>query len=64
MNSQRNALRVAAFLFTLFGLAHLVRLFKHIPVAFGTFHVPFVVSWVALIVAAILSSWIWRLSSK
>jgi hypothetical protein len=64
MNSQTTGLRVASIVFALFALGHILRLIKHAQVTVGTHHIPMVVSVVALIIAAGLSIWMWRLSSK
>jgi len=63
MNSQRTGLRVAALIFAIFTIGHAVRLFKHAKVMVATYQIPLEVSWVALIIAAVLSIWMWRLSS-
>ncbi len=63
MNSQRTGLRVAALIFAIFAIGHAVRLFKHAKVMVATHQIPLEVSWVALIIAAVLSIWMWRLSS-
>ena len=63
MSSQRTGLRVASFIFTLFAIGHIVRLFNQAKVTVGNFEVPMGVSWVALIIAVILCIWMWRLSS-
>ncbi len=63
MNSQRTGLRVAALIFAIFAIGHSVRLFKHAKVMVATHQIPLEVSWVALIIAAVLSIWMWRLSS-
>jgi uncharacterized membrane protein YecN with MAPEG domain len=63
MNSQRIGLRVASILFGLFAILHVYRLINQIPVMVGSQQVPMGVSWVALIVAAILCIWFWRLAS-
>ena len=63
MNSQRMGLRVAALIFAIFAIGHAVRLFKHAKVMVATYQIPLEVSWVALIIAAVLSIWMWRLSS-
>jgi len=63
MNSQRTGLRVAAVIFAIFAIGHVVRLFKHAKVMVATHQIPLEVSWVALIIAAVLSVWMWRLSS-
>ena len=62
MSSQSTGLRVASMLFGLFALVHAWRLIKQIPVTFGSQPIPMSVSIVALIVAALLSIWYWRLS--
>jgi uncharacterized membrane protein YecN with MAPEG domain len=64
MNSQRTGLRVASILFAIFAIGHLVRLIKNVQVTVGTHTIPMGVSWIALIVAAILCIWMWRLSSR
>jgi hypothetical protein len=64
VNSQTTGLRVASIVFALFALGHILRLIKHAQVIVGTHHIPMVVSVVALIIAAGLSIWMWRLSSK
>jgi hypothetical protein len=63
MNSQRTGLRIAALLFAIFAIAHAVRLYKHAEVMVATHPIPLEVSWVALIIAAVLCIWMWRLSS-
>jgi hypothetical protein len=63
MNSQRTGLRIAAVLFAIFAIAHAVRLFKHAKVMVATHQIPLEVSWIALIIAAVLSIWMWRLSA-
>ncbi len=63
MNPQKTGLRVASILFAIFAIGHLIRLINHIPVQVGNHQIPMGLSWVALIVAAILCVWLWRLSS-
>jgi hypothetical protein len=63
MSSQAFGLRVASALFAFFALAHVVRLVKHAQVMVATHEIPMWVSVVALIMAAFLSIWMWRLSS-
>ena len=63
MNPQKTGLRVASVLFGLFALGHLVRLIKQTAVQVGDHQIPMGLSWVALIIAAILCIWFWRLSS-
>lgn len=64
MNSQRTGLRVASILFALFAIGHLLRLINQIPVQVGSHQIPMGVSWVALVIAAGLCIWLWRLSSR
>jgi hypothetical protein len=64
MSSQTTGLRVASVIFALFVLGHLLRLIKHTPVTVGSHHISMAVSVVALIIAAGLSIWMWRLASK
>jgi Flp pilus assembly protein TadB len=63
MNSPTTGLRVASIIFALFAVGHILRLIKHAQVTIGSHHAPMWVSVVALIVAAGLSLWMWRLSS-
>ena len=64
MSSQKTGLRVASILFAIFAIGHILRLINHAQVTLGTHTIPMGVSWVALIVAALLSIWMWRLSSS
>jgi len=63
MNSPTTGLRVASIIFGIFAIGHLLRLIKHAQVTVGTHTIPMGLSWVALIVAAILCIWLWRLST-
>lgn len=63
MNSPTTGLRVASIIFGIFAIGHLLRLIKHAQVTVGTHTIPMGLSWVALIVAAILCIWMWRLAS-
>jgi len=64
MNSQKTGLRVASIIFGIFAIGHLIRLINNIQVTVGTRTISMGVSWIALIVAAILCIWMWRLSSS
>jgi hypothetical protein len=64
MNSQRTGLRVASIVFALFAIGHVLRLINHTQVVVGSHQIPMGVSWIALIVAAILCIWMWRLASR
>jgi uncharacterized membrane protein YecN with MAPEG domain len=63
MNSQKTGLRVASIIFAIFAIGHLLRLINQIPVQVGSHQISMGVSWVALIIAAILCIWLWRLAS-
>jgi hypothetical protein len=62
MNPQAVGLRVAAVIFAIFAIGHIVRLFNHAKVVVGTVEIPMSVSWIALIVAGGLCVWMWKLS--
>ncbi len=51
---------VAAVIFAIIALAHLIRLALALPIQVGTMSVPLWVSWAALIVAGALSVWGFR----
>jgi hypothetical protein len=63
MNSPRTGLRVASALFGILAIGHLLRLINQAPVTIGTLTIPMAVSWIALVLAAILCVWLWRLAS-
>jgi uncharacterized membrane protein YecN with MAPEG domain len=63
MNSPTTGLRVASVIFAIFAIGHVLRLINHAQVTVGTHTIPMGVSWIALIVAAILCIWMWRLSN-
>jgi len=63
MNSPRPGLRVASVFFGIFAIAHLVRLINQAQVTVETLTIPMGLSWIALIVAAVLCVWLWRLAS-
>ncbi len=44
--------------------SHVLRLINHAQVTVGTHTIPMGVSWIALIIAAILCIWMWRLSKS
>jgi Flp pilus assembly protein TadB len=64
MSSQASGLRVASAIFALFAIGHVVRLVEQAQVTVATYEIPMWVSVVALIIAATLSIWMWRLSSS
>jgi hypothetical protein len=63
MNSPTTGLRLASVIFGIFAIGHLLRLINHAQVTVGTHTIPMGVSWIALVVAAILCIWMWRLSN-
>jgi hypothetical protein len=63
MNSPKTGLRVASVFFGIFAIGHLLRLINHAQVTVGTLTIPMGLSWIALIVAAVLCVWLWRLAS-
>ena len=63
MSSQAFGLRVASAIFALFAVGHVVRLVKQAQVTVATHQIPMSLSVVALVIAAILSIWLMRLSS-
>jgi hypothetical protein len=63
MNSQRNGLRVAAVIFGLVTILHVVRLFRHAKITLASHVVPMEVSWIGIIVFGLLCVWMWRLSA-
>lgn len=64
MNSPRTGLRVASIVFAIFGLGHILRLVNQARVTVGTYDVPMAASIIALLIAAALCIWFWRLSSR
>jgi len=64
MNSPRTGLRVASVIFGIFALGHVLRLINQAQVSVGTHTIPMGVSWIALIIAAMLCIWLWRLASS
>jgi len=64
MNLPKIGLRVASVFFGIFAIGHLLRLINQVQVNVGTLTIPMSVSWIALVVAAILCVWLWRLASR
>ena len=48
---------VSALIFVILGAAHLARLVKSWPVQVGSFAVPMSLSWIGLLVSALLAIW-------
>ncbi|HZR79234.1 MAG TPA: hypothetical protein VFA58_08495 [Chthoniobacterales bacterium] len=64
MNSQRTGLRVAAVLFGLVAIAHILRLFKHAKINIASHVIPMEASWIFIIVFGLLCFWMWKLSAR
>ena len=62
MNSPAAALKLSALIFAVIALVHVWRLIKGSQVIIGSHNIPLWVSPVAIVVAAILSIWMWKLS--
>ena len=63
MNSQKFGLRIAALLFAFFALGHLFRLLSQVQVIVGSQVIPLWISAPIVIVGALLSFWMWKLST-
>jgi hypothetical protein len=55
---------VSGALFSLVAIAHLLRIVGSLPVQVGAYEVPMFVSWLGLIVPAILAAWAFRSAGK
>jgi tetrahydromethanopterin S-methyltransferase subunit E len=64
MNSQTLGLRLAGIIFGLVCLGHLWRLIRHTDVMIGSHLVPMWASVMGLIIAGVMSIWMWQLSSR
>ena len=64
MNSQATGLRIAAMVFALFTLGHLLRLLEHAHVTVGSYTIPVWISAPLALIAALLSFWMWKLSRQ
>jgi len=64
MNSPATGLKLSATIFAIFALVHVLRLVKKFDVVVGSHHIPLMVSVVAIVVAGVLSIWMWKLSSR
>lgn len=62
MQKKNRGLRVAAVIFGLFAVVHLLRLFIGFDVIIGTLNIPLWASGIAILVLAALSVWLFRLS--
>jgi tetrahydromethanopterin S-methyltransferase subunit E len=64
MNSQTLGLRLAGLIFGLVFLGHLWRLLKQTDVMIGAYHIPMWASVLGLIIAALMSIWMFRISAS
>jgi hypothetical protein len=62
MNSQKIGLRVAAVLFAIFALLHLLRLLNQVQVIIGGQTIPLWISILIALISALLSFWTWKLA--
>lgn len=63
MNSQIVGLRVASVIFGVVGLAHLLRILFRIQLVVGDWYVQRRWNAVAVLLCAVLCTWLWRLST-
>jgi hypothetical protein len=61
--NERNYLLISAMIFAFMGLLHLVRVITHWSVQIGAVTFPLWGSWLALLLAAVLCVWAFRLMS-
>jgi hypothetical protein len=62
MGSQRFGLRVAAVIFTIFTIAHVLRLVRQAEVLVAGYAVPIWASGIGAVIGGLLSVWFWSLS--
>jgi succinate dehydrogenase hydrophobic anchor subunit len=62
--THRNYCTISGLLFLLVALAHLLRIMNGMSVQIDDYSVPMLVSWVGLIVPAVLAIWAFRLASQ
>ncbi len=63
MNSQTLGLRLSGTIFAVVCVAHLWRLFRHSDIIIGGYAMPMWASVVGLIIAGIMSIWMFRISA-
>lgn len=61
---KKGYLVISGIIFLLVAIFHLIRVLFSIPVLFGTWQVPFWISWVGFILTVILCIWAFMLSTK
>jgi len=64
MKSKTTGLRVAAVIFAIVAIVHLVRLLFGIPITVGSTPIAMQVSAWAFLISAILGGWMWWLSNR
>ena len=62
MHSPAVGLRLASVIFGFIGIAHVARLLLRTEIMIGLYHVPLWLSGFAIVAAAGLCGWLWRLS--
>ena len=62
--NKKLGLTVAALIFAIVGLLHLLRIITHMAVSLNGNEIPFAASWIALIGASLLSYWMWSLRNQ
>lgn len=61
-NSRNFALRIAATIFGLVGILHLLRIITDVTVLIAGWPLPVWVNWIGALGASVLCGWMWRLS--
>jgi hypothetical protein len=59
----RNYCVVSGALFTLVAIAHLLRIVNGMSISVDDYEVPMLVSWVGMVVPAVLAFWAFRIAS-
>lgn len=62
MNSPAFGLRVASLIFAVIALVHLIRVLAQTQITIGSQPIPVWISVPAVVIAALLSLWMWKLS--
>ncbi|WP_013325042.1 hypothetical protein [Gloeothece verrucosa] len=61
--TQKSYLIVSGLIFALIGLLHLIRIIYHWPAIVGVWTVPLSMSFIAIIITAVLAVWAFRLTT-
>lgn len=62
MNSQASGLRVAAVIFALVCIAHILRVVTQVDIMIAGRELPMWINMVGVVIAGTLSLWMWRLA--